>query len=105
MQQLLIICNSRLLKQSDGKLSQTIIMYLNYLIIVMWHFLNRRLYPDKRHHVQNMTLRPRGHNFSFPKCRLQSTRKSFINMVYCLHVYNVKFILIYLFFKVLDLYL
>ena len=39
------------------------------------------LYPDKRYHVHSMTLRPRGHNFSLPKCRLQSTSNSFINRI------------------------
>ena len=31
----------------------------------------RDLYPDKRYHVNSMTLRPRGHSFTLPKCRLQ----------------------------------
>ena len=41
----------------------------------------RHLYPDKRHHLHSMTLRPRGHNFTLPKCRLQCTRNSFINRI------------------------
>ena len=28
----------------------------------------RHLYPDKRHHVHSMTLRPCDHNFTLPKC-------------------------------------
>ena len=44
------------------------------------HFL-RHLYSEKRQHVHSMTLRTRGHNCMLPKCRLQSTRNSFINRV------------------------
>ena len=41
----------------------------------------RHLYPDKQHHVHSITLRPRGHNFTLLKCRLQCTRNSFINRI------------------------
>ena len=41
----------------------------------------RHLYPDKRHHLHSMTLRPRGHNFTLPKLRLKCTRNSFINRI------------------------
>ena len=41
----------------------------------------RHLYSEKWQHVHSMTLRTRGHNFMLPKCRLQSTRNSFINRV------------------------
>ena len=44
------------------------------------HWLHH-LYPDKRHRVHSMTLRPCGHNFTLPKCRLQCTRNSFINRI------------------------
>ena len=39
----------------------------------------RHLYPEKRQHVHSVTLQKRGHNFMLSKCRLQSTRNSFIN--------------------------
>ena len=41
----------------------------------------RHLYPEKRQHIHSMTLQTRGHNFMLSKCRLQSTRNSFINRV------------------------
>ena len=61
----------------------------------------RHLYPDNRRHVHSMTLRPRGHNFTLPKCRLQNTRNSFINMILFACVYNVQFVV---FLKVLYVY-
>ena len=39
------------------------------------------LYLDKWHHVHSMTLWPRGHNLTLPKCRLQCTRNSFIDRI------------------------
>lgn len=40
VQQILMVCSSCLLKQIDGKLSQTILMYLK-IDNCDWHFLNR----------------------------------------------------------------
>ena len=90
LQQILTVFNCCLLKQSDGKLSQTSMLYLNYLIIVIWHFLNHHkmsitvcaiFIKISDGHVHSMTLRSRAHNFSPPKCRLQSARNSFINRI------------------------
>ena len=57
----------------------------------------RHLYPDKRHNVHTMTLRPRGHIFRFLNagCKERETR-SLIG--YCLHVCNAQFILIFVSF-------
>ena len=52
----------------------------------------RHLYPDKRHHVHSMTLRPRGHNFRFLNVGF-SVPETRTLIGYCLHVYNVQFIL------------
>ena len=41
----------------------------------------RHLYPDKWHHVHRMTLWPREHNFTLPKCWVQFSRNSFINRI------------------------
>ena len=59
-------------------------LYINSNMALFRSSLNvnhclRHLYPDKRHHVRSMTLRPRGHDFSLPKYRLQCIRNSFIN--------------------------
>ena len=41
MQHVLVVYNGCLIKQSDGKLSQRLMMYINDLIILIWSFLNR----------------------------------------------------------------
>ena len=49
----------------------------------------RHFYQEKRQHVHSMTLRTRGHNFMLPKCRLQSTRNSFINRILFAFLYLI----------------
>ena len=66
----------------------------------------RHLYPDKRHHVHSMILRPRGHNFTLPNagCNVPETR--FLTDIVCMFImYNVHFIVIqFLLFKVSYVY-
>ena len=92
-QHILIVFKGCLLKQSDSKLSQTFMINLNYLIILIWNILNRLKCESLCAIFISVTTYTVWHCFLNVGCKVSETH---LLIVYSLLVYNLQFILILL---------